>query len=237
MITKNEIRFIKGLALKRNRVEHECFIVEGEKSISELLNSSFEIVNLYATSEWECNQELPIIHISNNELQRISTLKSPNKVLAVVKIPLNQIISNQSRITLVLDNINNPGNLGAIIRLCDWFSITNIICSFNTVDAYNPKVVQASMGSIFRVDIMYTNLPEYLKMINKPIYGAFLNGQDIKDIRLPEGAHLVIGSESNGISNEIRSLINQRVAIKNTGAMTESLNVATATAILLYQFC
>jgi TrmH family RNA methyltransferase len=136
------------LSLKKKRIKEQLFIAEGEKVVSELLRSDFEIKNIYATKEWEVSND-NITQISNAELQKISNLKSPNKVLAVVQFKNHKIIKHEG-ITLVLDEINDPGNLGTIIRMCDWFGVKQIICSKNTVDIFNPKVVQSAMGSAFR---------------------------------------------------------------------------------------
>lgn len=235
MITKNQIKFIKSLSLKKNRIKEQLFIAEGEKIISELLKSDFEIKNIYATKEWKVNND-NITQISNAELQRISNLKSPNKALAVVQFKNNKIIKHDG-ITLVLDEINDPGNLGTIIRMCDWFGVKQIICSKNTVDIFNPKVVQSAMGSAFRVQVNYTDLENYLSDIKTPIYGAFMDGKNLKEFKLPKSAHLVMGNEANGISAEINKLITDKVAIKNIGKSAESLNVAVATSILLHVFC
>ena len=235
MITKNQIKFIKSLSLKKNRIKEKLFIAEGEKIVSELLRSDFEIKNIYATKEWKVNTD-NITQISNAELQRISNLKSPNKVLAVVQFKNHKIIKHDG-ITLVLDEINDPGNLGTIIRMCDWFGVKQIICSKNTVDIFNPKVVQSTMGSAFRVQVHYTDLENYLSDIKTPIYGAFIDGKNLKEVKLPKSAHLVMGNEANGISSEINKLITDKVTIKNIGKSAESLNVAVATSILLHVFC
>lgn len=235
MITKNQIKFIKSLSLKKNRIKEQLFIAEGEKVVSELLRSDFEIKNIYATKEWKVSND-NITQISNAELQRISNLKSPNKVLAVVQFKNHKIIKHDG-ITLVLDEINDPGNLGTIIRMCDWFGVKQIICSKNTVDIFNPKVVQSAMGSAFRVQVNYTDLENYLSEIKTPIYGAFMDGKNLKEVKLPKSAHLVLGNEANGISAEINKLITDKVAIKNIGNSAESLNVAVATSILLHVFC
>ena len=235
MITKNQIKFIKSLSLKKNRIKEQLFIAEGEKVVSELLRSDFEIKNIYATKEWEVSND-NITQISNAELQKISNLKSPNKVLAVVQFKNHKIIKHEG-ITLVLDEINDPGNLGTIIRMCDWFGVKQIICSKNTVDIFNPKVVQSAMGSAFRVKVNYTDLENYLSDITTPIYGAFMDGKNLKEVKIPKSAHLVMGNEANGISAEINKLITDKVAIKNIGKSAESLNVAVATSILLHVFC
>jgi len=240
MITKNQIKYIRGLSLKKNRMKEQCFIVEGEKSLYELLDSSFEVVELFAIKDWiNENKEVPkkVQTVSFKELERISNLKSPNKVLAVVKMKKQEVIRQKLGVILVLDDINDPGNLGTIIRMCDWFGIKQIVCSENTVDIYNPKVVQATMGSLFRVNVLYVNLVKYLSKVNAPIYGSYMKGENIKNTNSERNSHLVMGNEANGISPEVSKFITDRVAIKNIGGTTESLNVAVATSILLHEFC
>lgn len=239
MITKNQIKFIKGLSLKKNRLKSKLFIVEGEKNVNELLNSKFKIEHIYATkqfSEKNSSQNFAITFISNEDLSRISNLTSPNNVLAIVSIAEQQLESNTG-ITLVLDDVNDPGNLGTIIRMCDWFGVTQLICSKNTVDCYNSKVVQSAMGSLFRVNIKYLDLATYLSNIDTPIYGAYMNCADVKGQDLPKYSHLIMGNEANGISESISKYITNKVSIKNIGGNAESLNVAVATSILLHEFC
>lgn len=237
MITKNQIKYIRGLALKKNRVKEQCFVVEGEKSVAELLRSSFQIIDLFATKQWIAENNYDNANeVSVTELARISNLKSANNVLAVVKFN-EEIKEKILGVTLVLDDINDPGNLGTIIRVCDWFGVEQIVCSKNTVDFYNPKVVQSTMGSLFRVSVLYTDLNKYLAKTTTPIYGAFMDGENIKSSNTNENIHLVMGNEANGISKEVEKYISKKVAIKNIGGNTESLNVAMATAILLYEFC
>ena len=240
MITKNQIKYIRGLSLKKNRMKNQCFIVEGEKSLSELLGSSFEVVELFALKDW-INENKEVFEkaqaVSSIELERISNLKSPNKVLAVVKMRKQETIQKKLAVTLVLDDINDPGNLGTIIRMCDWFGVKQIVCSENTVDIYNPKVVQATMGSLFRVNVLYVNLVKYLNKVNTPIYGAYIQGENVKDTNSDRNVHLVMGNEANGISSEVNKFITDKVAIKNVGGTTESLNVAVAASILLHEFC
>ena len=240
MISKNQIKYIKGLSLKKNRIKKQCFIVEGEKCLAELLNSSFEVVELFALKDWiDENKEVfdKIQLVSFNELERISNLKSPNKALAVVKMKKQETIQQESAVTLVLDDINDPGNLGTIIRMCDWFGVKQIICSENTVDIYNPKVVQSTMGSLFRIHIIYANLSTYLAKVTTPIYGAYMDGKNVKDIKINQKVHLVMGNEANGISEKVEKYISKKVAIRNIGDNTESLNVAVATSILLHELC
>ena len=239
MISKNQIKFIKSLSLKKNRVKAQLFIAEGEKIVNELLNSNFEIEHIYATKQFSginrC-QKSAITLITNDELLRISNLTSPNNVLAIVKISQKES-EKSGGIKLVLDDVNDPGNLGTIIRICDWFGVTQLICSNSTVDCYNPKVVQSAMGSLFKLDIKYLDLATYLDNIDTPIYGAYMNGVDVKGQEFPKQAHLIMGNEANGISESISKYITNKVSIKNIGGNTESLNVAVATSILLHEFC
>ena len=239
MISKNQIKFIKSLSLKKNRVKAKLFIAEGEKIIKELLNSKFEIEQIYATKQFSgvnSDKKSLVTLVSNEELSSISNLTSPNNVLAIVSI-FQQELENNTGITLVLDDVNDPGNLGTIIRLCDWFGVTQLICSNNTVDCYNPKVVQSAMGSLFRVNIQYLDLATYLADIDAPIYGAYMNGIDVKAQEFPKQSCLIMGNEAKGISESISKFITNKVSIKNIGENAESLNVAVATSILLHEFC
>ena len=237
MITKSQIKFIQGLYLKKNRIKYKSFIVEGEKNVLELLKSNYKVIELYATSSWKYNDTIvDVCSVTNNELSRISKLKTPNKVVAVVKIPDITPLA-KSGVILVLDSISDPGNLGTIIRLCDWFGIKQIVCSQNTVDLYNPKVISSCMGSVFRVTVRYKNLKDYLSKVNTDIYAASMSGDDLKDIRFPKDMHLVLGNESSGISDDIRHFINHNVTIGRKGSEIDSLNVAMATAIFLYKLC
>ena len=239
MISKNQIKFIKSLSLKKNRIRTQLFVAEGEKIVNELLNSKFEIEHVYATNFFSGinnYQKSDITFVSNDELSRISSLMSPNNVLAIVKMSQQEVESNTG-ITLVLEDVNDPGNLGTIIRICDWFGVKQLICSKSTVDCYNSKVVQSAMGSLFRIDIKYIDLDAYLADIDMPIYGAYINGIDVKEQEFPRKAHLVMGNESNGISESLSKYITNKVSVKNIGNNAESLNVAIATSILLHEFC
>ena len=239
VISKNQIKFIKSLSLKKNRIKTQMFVAEGEKIVNELLNSKFEIEHIYATKFFSginnCKKSA-MTSVSKDELLKISSLVSPNNVLAIVKIT-HQEVEKKSGITLVLDDINDPGNLGTIIRMCDWFGVKKLICSKSTVDCYNPKVVQSAMGSLFRIDIKYLDLTNYLANINTSIYGAYMQGSDVKKQDFCSDVHLVMGNEANGISESIDKYITNKVSIKNVGNKAESLNVAIATSILLHEFC
>ena len=237
-ISKNQLKLITSLSQKKYRQKHHLFIAEGVKVLNELLNSTFEIETLFCTDDFEVAiSEKKIVRISETELKKVSTLKSPNKALGLFKIPKEKALQN-SGFTIALDAINDPGNLGTIIRLCDWFGITQLVCSKNTVDCYNQKVVQASMGSLTRVSIHYTDLENYITKSNLDTFIADMDGENVYKTKLPKEGILIMGNEANGVSKEIKSLLQYKISIPRFGETqeTESLNVATATAILLSEF-
>lgn len=236
-LSKNQIKFITSLQQKKYRDKENLFLVEGIKVVDEFLKSNLKLHSLYYTEAANYANEKLAIQISENELKKISNLKSPNKVLAVFYKP-DFKIDMTSNLTLALDDINDPGNLGTIIRLCDWFAIKTIICSMNTVDCYNPKVIQASMGSFTRVNLMYSDLVAYLKNAKKPILVADMYGENMYQFQFPKDVILVMGNEANGISKEVMSLATNTISIPKVGEqnVTESLNVATATAILISEY-
>lgn len=239
MVTKNQIKLITSLVQKKNRKEHQLFIAEGIKVIQELFQSDFELVHLYTISNLNLQISAnKITQITENELIKISALTTPNECLALFKIPIINTICDQGLI-VALDDIRDPGNLGTIIRLCDWFGIKQLICSNTTVDVYNPKVVQATMGSLARVSIVYADLVEVLRETKLPIYGTFMDGKNIYAENTSKEGIIVMGNESNGISDKIEQLIQRKITIPRFGTLqkTESLNVATATAITLSEFC
>lgn len=243
MISRKEIKFIKSLNSKKNRFKELLFTVEGEKMVDELLSSNYKIKKIYGKKEWYENNfsKLDLIdfqRISNDELCRISNLKNPNNVLALVEVFSNELnYSSLTGTTLILDSINDPGNLGAIIRTCDWFNVRNLICSKNTVDLYNYKTIQSTMGSIFRVKIHYCNLTEFFVSIDsKPqTYAATLDGKNLKIVKNKKDNFLIIGSESHGISEDLMKFVDEKVKIENISGTGESLNAAIATSIILYQ--
>ena len=238
MLSKSQLKYIQSLDQKKYRDEESVFIAEGPKLVKEILqNKNAELRNLYALRQWIlANEEwLPAansVEIDEIELQRITQLKTPNNVLAVFKKFKIKEPVVQNKISLVLDAIRDPGNLGTIIRIADWFAIDEIICSDDCADVYNSKVVQATMGSIARVNIFYSDLPAWLKDQQVRIYGALLEGKDVtKKNTLKEGL-LIIGNESTGIRPELMSLINEKITIPKKGN-AESLNAAIATGIIL----
>ena len=237
-ISKNQLKIITSLSQKKYRQKHHLFIAEGKKVVNELLNSSFEIDTLFATDEFKTDiSSDKIIRILEKDLQKISNLKSSNKALGLFKIPDEKPLKKNG-IIIVLDAINDPGNLGTIIRLCDWFGVHQLVCSKDTVDCYNQKVVQASMGSLTRISVRYLDLEPYLQDAELPTFIADMNGANVYQTTLPKEAILVMGNEANGVSDKIKSLINHKISIPRFGEIqeTESLNVATATAILLSEF-
>ncbi len=236
-LSKNKIKWIRSFHLKKNRDEANVFIVEGEKMIQELIeNFPNSIDFLCVTKEsdhFSKNNSLVHAVATTEELKTISSMKSPNKSLAIVK--KLDVKPSKSSFKLVLDNIQDPGNMGTILRLADWFNVKEIICSKETVDIYNPKVVQASMGAIFRITVTYCELENYLTNFSGPIFGALLEGQNIyKQKLLPEGL-LILGNEGNGISEKIKPFITDPITIPRFGK-AESLNVSIATGILLSDF-
>ena len=235
-LSNNHQKLITSLSQKKYRQKHQLFIAEGVKVVRELLESSFELEIIFST-ESEFSSLDCFIQVSDQELKKISSLKTPNKVLALFKIPLQKKV-NSSGLIVVLDTINDPGNLGTIIRLCDWFGVEQLVCSQDTVDCYNSKVVQATMGSLARVSISYLNLSEYLQTVSIPIFIADMDGVNIHKSKLPASAILVMGNEANGVSDRLKQLISNKISIPRYGNsnQVESLNVATATAILLNEF-
>lgn len=237
MVSKNQIKLINSLQQKKYRKLHNLFIAEGKKVIQELIDANFSLEHLFVTKTDLFDKKHAATLISDSELKKISALTSANDCLAVFKIK-EYSHSTNSGLELALDNIKDPGNMGTIIRLCDWFGISKIICTEETVDMYNPKVVQATMGSLARVQVEYTNLAAYLKTTDLEIFGTFMEGENIYKKELPASGILVMGNEANGISSEIENLITQKISIPRFGNLqqTESLNVATATAIFLSEF-
>ena len=234
MVVKSQLKFIKSLHQKKYRTEHGLFFVEGRKTVGELLDSGFKLWNLYLTDpENPLLEESKASLISNQDLKRISALKTPNGVLGVFHIPKSRKIRFEDWI-VALDKVQDPGNLGTIIRLCDWFGIRQLLCSLDTVDCYNPKVLQATMGSITRVDIVYADLAKTFQNTRVPVYGTFMDGETIYKENWPSNGILVLGNEANGISDALQSHLSKRIGIPKFGAAnTESLNVATAAAIML----
>ena len=238
MISKNQIKFIQKLQQKKYRNQLKKFIVEGKKSILEFLAEGYTAQELFVTEAFaKTIDKEQYTLVTKEELRKISSLTNPDDGLAVFSMPIFAPIDERG-LLLALDNLQDPGNLGTIIRLCDWFGITQLICNTDTVDCYNPKVVQASMGSLARVKLHYLNLHDFLTHTLLPIITTTMQGSNLYTAHLPTDAILVMGNEANGISQPILELATESITIPSfsQATRTESLNVATATAILLSEF-
>jgi TrmH family RNA methyltransferase len=236
-LSKNQIKLINSLKTKKNRFQHLLFVVEGIKTVHEFLNSNYQLSHLYTTSleGYEFIKKKTLILPS--EMMKISQLSTPTKVLALFEIPPKELIKTTG-LMVALDCINDPGNLGTIVRLCDWFGVDQLSCSHNTVDCYNPKTVMASMGSLSRLSIVYTDLKKVIENTKLPVYSTTMQGDDIYKTSLPKEGIIIFGNEANGISKELLNLSTQRISIPQAKKEfpTESINVANAAAIILSEF-
>ena len=247
MISKSLLKLIRSLEQRKFRKESGLFVAEGGKTVQDLIDLGIESTNIIATEEWlkshKLNTKTAITVASDDEMKKASFLRTPQGVLAIFKQQTHEFdhAIPEQELCLALDNVQDPGNMGTIIRIADWFGIKNIYCSNGTVDIYNPKTVQATMGAIGRVKIHYTNLPQLIAELNKrtPIYGTFLDGENIYSHSLSNRGLIVMGNEGNGISEECGKLIKERLLIPNYPAgckTSESLNVSVATAIVCSEF-
>ena len=234
MLTNNDTKLINSLVKKKFRQKYNKFVVEGVKNIKEVLNSSIYVEKIYSIDDTFDDFPSKNVLITERELKKISQLVTPNTALAVCEIPLEKNIQKNGFI-IALDDIRDPGNLGTIIRMADWFGIQQIVCSKETVDLYNPKVIQSTMGSFIRVQINYTDLEQFFETYSHSILGTFMDGENLYKTKLPEKAVLLMGNEANGISEKLESFVTQRLSIPRMGKLqqTESLNVAMATSIIL----
>ena len=241
MISKNQLKYIRQLEQKKYRRREGLFVAEGTKVVGDLLQR-YRPEAVFATADWQAPAGIKPQLVTDDELRRISFLQHPQQVLALFPLPsVNSLPSSvNSELSLALDGVQDPGNLGTIIRIADWFGISTIICSEDTVDAWNPKVVQATMGSIARVNIIYINLPEFLDSLpaDFPVYGTFLDGENIYTQELTREGLIIMGNEGNGISDAVRAKVNRRLLIPDfhQGETADSLNVAIATAITCSEF-
>ena len=242
MISKNKIKYIQSLELKKNRNKENVFVAEGPKLVEALLQVSTPCF-IAATADWiEVNNHfkvLEMVEVTEEELKKISFLQHPQQVLGIFKQKPQPKLHLENRLSIALDDIQDPGNLGTIIRIADWFGIRTILCSENTVDVYNPKVIQATMGSIANVNVAYVNLEEVIKALPKtfPIYGTLLDGENIYQQTLERKGLIVMGNEGKGISSNIKKYITHKLLIPgDTQKTAESLNVAIATAITCAEF-
>lgn len=248
MLSKNSIKYINSLRVKKYRNEEGLFIAEGERMIEEILGSSLLIKSVYHAPDWGFKRnrfDAESFEITGDEMKKISGLSSHSKVLALVNIPIYDIskIDIQNSLSLALDEVQDPGNLGTIVRLADWFGIDSILCSINTVDVFSPKVIQSCMGAISRVKVIYCNLPDVLKKykseFNLSIYGTFMDGENIYNETLNSKGIIVMGNEGNGVSPEVEKLVSRKIHIPTFAtnrSAVESLNVAMATAIVCSEF-
>lgn len=238
MLSKSQISFVNALHLKKNRKDRGLFLVEGIKSISEFVNSNYQVDSIYCLgSSYEkfndLSPNIKLYEISDSELKKISTLITPQDALAIIRIPEKTPLRSESfldKYTLVLDGIQDPGNLGTIIRTADWFGFSQIVCSEDTVEAFNPKVVQATMGSLSRIAVHYANLPDFIKEMQLPAYGALLEGEPIYAASFGRPGFIVLGNEGKGISEGVIELITDKITIPRFGD-AESLNVAVSASI------
>ena len=251
MISKNQVKLIRSLELKKNRKREQLFVAEGPKVVGDLLRAGYTAYALFSTTAWAEAEPLAatatadVTFVTPDELQRISFLQHPQEVLGVFHIPdepADDIVTAtwpKGKIALALDGVQDPGNVGTIIRIADWFGIDTIYCSLDTADVYNPKVVQATMGSLAHVHIFYCSLEKLLAQVACPVYGTLLDGENIFSQPLSKEGIIVMGNEGNGISPEIRQLITHRLLIPSfsvSSERAESLNVAIATAITCSEF-
>ena len=259
MLSKNQQKYIRSLETKKGRTLAEAFVAEGPKVVGDLINAGMSPTMLLATREWTehgltalhgngkdvqgCIDTTAFTELTSDELRKISFLQHPQQVMAVFPLPeQNTLTAREGQLILALDGVQDPRSLGTIIRIADWFGIEDIVCSQQTADAWNPKVVQATMGSIARVHLYYCDLPQWLRSLphDTPIMGTLLDGDNIHEAQLQRsrGGVLVMGNEGNGITDEVRSLVNKRLLIPSYPAdrpTAESLNVAIATAICCYE--
>ena len=237
MLSKNEIKLIKSLKYKKQRYLNKMFVVEGKKSIYEFINSKFVLHKLFSIdiSEFSVNN---VVRLSKSELEKISFLSNPNDHLAIFKIP-NEKPVNRNNLLVGLESINDPGNLGTIIRTCEWFGVEDIVCSLDSVDCYNPKVVQSAMGSLSRVNITYLDLENFLNSESLNRFGTFINGESVYENKIStDNGIVVFGNEANGISSNLRSLIDVELTIPrfNNKSYPESLNLSNSLGIILSEF-
>lgn len=238
MLSKSTISLLKSLQQKKFRTAHGLFLVEGYKSVLDFANSAYQIVTIYHTNAIDpkllkLSVKINFSEISLSELEKISSLRSPQDIIALVKMPAWPVLQTnvlKGKFAIALDGIQDPGNMGTIIRTADWFGIQHIICSADTVDVYNPKVVQATMGSLANVNVYYAELAEFLESIKMPIFGALLDGSNIYETDFGTEGLIIMGNEGNGVRPEIINLVQNKVTIPRSGK-AESLNVGIATAI------
>lgn len=241
-LSKNKIKYFSSFAKKKVRDELNLFVVEGNKMVEELLRSDFSIDSIVATKDWIASHNLSceVYEATYDELSKISLQQHPQDVWALARYKENQPFAYEKGLVIALDGIQDPGNMGTIIRLADWFGVMHVVCSRQCVDVYNPKVVQATMGALFRVEVHYVDLQKFLsEQKNVEIFAADMDGENLYTADLPHDAIVVMGNEGNGISDEVSTIVNRTIHIPSfntTGSTSESLNVAVATAVICSEF-
>lgn len=232
-LSKNKIKWIRSLRLKKNRDLESTFVVEGSKMVNEIIANWPEHIVCLCTTDEAFESRLESYYVSIQTMKELSTLHSASDILAVVKKPYPEI--SNAKFILAIDGVQDPGNLGTMIRTADWFGVDKIVCSKETVDIFNSKVIQSSMGSLFRIPIEYTDLAVYLSESKLPVYGALLEGENMYDSKLDSKAIVLLGNEGNGISENLRAFVSNPILIPGKG-QAESLNVAVATGVILAEF-
>ncbi|MBA4058464.1 MAG: RNA methyltransferase [Marivirga sp.] len=236
MLSKAKIKFVKSLQIKKYRKQEQCFVVEGAKSVQELLKSDFGIVSVFGTADFLSANKLghvgEVIEVKEKELEEMGDFQSNGTALAVARMKENRSLRlDPQEFAIALDDIRDPGNLGTIIRTADWYGINKIIASEETADFYSPKVIHSTMGSFTRVQVFYTDLEEYLKDRSHRVFGAYLDGEDVHEVDFGSSGIVLIGNESRGISTQLEAQVTDKITIPRFGA-AESLNAAIATAII-----
>ena len=239
MVSKAKIKYLKSLQVKKYRKQEKSFVVEGAKSVRELLNSSFEVIWVGGTENFLeahalqlASKKIEAVEVNAKELAQLGSFQTNETVIAVAKMKQNSLSELKNEFCLVLDDLRDPGNVGTIIRTADWYGIKNIIVSEETADFYNPKTISATMGSFCRVNVFYTNLSEFFRQNKLPVFGAFIDGTDVHQLDFGKSGLIVIGNESNGISEEVSKFVQHRITIPRIGG-AESLNAGIATGIVL----
>lgn len=246
MLSKAQIKFINSLHSKKHRYQHKMFIAEGSKIVLDLISNNIKVEYIVATSDWiadtSIDKNIQIIETTEQEIKKCTALDTATNVIAIFHFPCFEESNIGDSLSILLDDVQDPGNLGTIIRTADWYGIKNIFCSIGTVDVYNPKVIQATMGAIAGINIQYCNLEDLINKYsseNFPIYGTFMEGKNIYSNNLSSKAFIVMGNEGKGVSDKIQNLITTKITIPSynpSETISESLNVATATAIICSEF-
>ncbi len=242
-LSKNKIKFIRKLEKKKYRYENHVFVAEGIKIIRDLLQSNLRIIEIIGLENvingLSVPDKVPVTIAGQEDMDKISFQSTPQGIMAIVEMPRWQVrpTDTKNNFLLMLDGVQDPGNLGTIIRVADWFGIRAVVCSHDTVDVYNPKTVQSAMGSVFRMPVIYTDIESFLAQVNSPIYGTFMQGKPINEISFGQGGVIIMGNEAHGIRASVEKLITEKITIPryHSGPGPESLNVAMATGIVLWE--